>query len=102
MSLSSLEVVGVVEKIYGNNNYLVTAEVNGKTIELKCHMSGRMLKHRISVLNGDQVTVEVPPPFDKGRITFRGVKKPREEQDGGKQSRTKERKRAKGKGARRR
>jgi len=97
----TLEVVGTIEKVYGNNNYLVQAEHEGKSLEIKCHMAGRMQKHKISVLPGDQVTVELPSPYDKGRIIFRGVKKPKEEAKAEKQQRTKERKRPKGRGARR-
>lgn len=94
-----LEVVGILEKVYGNNNYLVIVEIEEQKVNLKCHMSGRMLRHRIRVLPGDQVTLEIPPPYDKGRITFRGVKQDRP--DGETQKRTKERKRPKGRGARR-
>jgi len=97
----TLEIAGIVEKIYGNNNYLVHVEHEDKHLAIMCHMSGRMLKHRINILAGDQVTVEVPPPYDKGRIVFRGVKEPREEGKAEKQRRTKERKRPKGRGARR-
>ncbi len=94
-----LEVVGTLEKVYGNNNYLVIVELEDRKMELQCHMSGRMLRHRIRILPGDQVTMDVPHPYDKGRITFRGVKQARPE--GGAQKRNKERKRPKGRGARR-
>ena len=99
MPSNTLETTGIVEKIYGNNNYLVSSETDQGKIALPCHMSGRMLKNKINVLPGDTVTLEIPPPYNKGRITFRGVKQsPGESRE--KQERTKEIKRPKGRGAR--
>ena len=43
------------------NDHLITA-----------HISGRMRKNYIRILNGDSVTVEMSPyDLSKGRITFR-------------------------------
>lgn len=43
---------------------------DGQTI--MCHVSGKIRKHFINILPGDQVTVVVSPyDLDKGRITFR-------------------------------
>lgn len=40
--------------------------------EMIAYMSGRMKKHRIRVLAGDRVTVEMTPyDLTKGRIVFR-------------------------------
>jgi translation initiation factor IF-1 len=40
--------------------------------EILAHTAGKMRKHRIRVLAGDQVTVEMTPyDLTKGRITFR-------------------------------
>jgi len=40
--------------------------------EILAHTAGKMRKHRIRVLVGDQVTVEMTPyDLTKGRITFR-------------------------------
>ena len=40
--------------------------------EVLAHTAGKMRKHRIRVLAGDRVTVEMTPyDLTKGRITFR-------------------------------
>lgn len=40
--------------------------------EIIAHTSGRMRKHKIRVMVGDRVTVEMTPyDLTKGRITFR-------------------------------
>ncbi len=40
--------------------------------EILAHTAGKMRKHRIRVLAGDRVTVELTPyDLTKGRITFR-------------------------------
>ena len=40
--------------------------------EILAHTAGKMRKHRIRVLAGDQVSVEMTPyDLTKGRITFR-------------------------------
>jgi len=69
-----LETTGSVLKVLGNNNYLVEVAVGENTKEVLCHLGGKMRRFKINVIPGDEVTVEVPPPYDKGRITFRGKK----------------------------
>ena len=40
--------------------------------EILCHLSGRMRMHRIMILPGDKVKVEMTPyDLSKGRITYR-------------------------------
>jgi translation initiation factor IF-1 len=73
------ETTGTIQKILGNNNYLVDAKLGEKTAPVLCHLSGRIRQYNISIIVGDLVTLEMSPPFDKGRITFRGVKVPRED-----------------------
>lgn len=68
---SETEISGVVNRVLGNNNYEVVAEINGKEVLILCYLSGKMRQFKISVLAGDRVKIEVPPPYDKGRITFR-------------------------------
>lgn len=92
------EGVGVVEKILGNNNYQVEIGEGDAVKSVLCHLSGKMRRFRINVIPGDEVTVEVPPPYDKGRITFRGRKEDRPERPAGKKN---NRKRPKGRGGRR-
>ena len=64
-----LEFEGVVDEILPNAMFKVTLENNH---EILAHTAGRMRKHRIRVLAGDKVTVEMPPyDLTKGRITYR-------------------------------
>jgi translation initiation factor IF-1 len=50
-----------VFKVQLDNNHIITA-----------HISGRMRKNYIRILNGDKVTVEITPyDLNKGRIIFR-------------------------------
>lgn len=42
-------------------------------IQVLCHVSGRMRRHRIRMLPGDVVTIEMSPyDLSKGRIVYRG------------------------------
>ena len=64
-----LEFEGVVDEILPNAKFKVTLENNH---EILAHTAGRMRKHRIRVLAGDKVTVEMTPyDLTKGRITYR-------------------------------
>lgn len=60
---------GVIEKSLPNTMFLVRAD-NG--MEVLTTLAGRMRRHRIRVLLGDRVTLEVSA-YDptRGRITFR-------------------------------
>jgi translation initiation factor IF-1 len=64
-------VLGTVTTVHGNNMYRVELEVCGSLQKLLCHLSGKMLRHKINVVSGDRVRVDVNPPYDRGRITFR-------------------------------
>ena len=64
-----LEFKGVVTEILPNAMFRVELE-NGH--EILAHAADKMRKHRIRVLQGDTVTVEMTPyDLTKGRITFR-------------------------------
>jgi translation initiation factor IF-1 len=64
-----LEFKGVVTEILPNAMFRVELE-NGH--EILAHAAGKMRKHRIRVLQGDTVLVEMTPyDLTKGRITFR-------------------------------
>ena len=64
-----LEFEGVVDEILPNAMFKVTLENNH---EILAHTAGRMRKHRIRVLAGDKVTVEMTPyDLTKGRIVYR-------------------------------
>lgn len=68
----TLETTGEVVSVLGNNNYHVQVKVTAeKSITPLCHLSGKMRRFKINVIVGDKVKVVVPPPYDKGRITFR-------------------------------
>lgn len=64
-----IEFQGKVIELLPNAMFRVQLE-NGH--EILAHTSGKMRKHRIRVLAGDAVTVEMTPyDLTKGRITFR-------------------------------
>ena len=70
-----IEVIGTVLKVFGNNKYNVEiGETEDQKREILCHLGGKMRRFKINIIPGDEVTLEVPPPYDKGRITFRGKK----------------------------
>ena len=65
-------VQGKILAVLGNNNYRVLISLEeGQEVELLCYLCGKMQRHRISVVPGDQVRVAVAAPFDRGRITLR-------------------------------
>ncbi len=64
-----IEMDGVVTEALPNTMFRVKLD-NGHII--LCHMSGKMRKNYIRILEGDRVKVEMTPyDLTKGRITFR-------------------------------
>ena len=64
-----IEMEGTVVETLPNTMFRVDLE-NGHLIT--AHISGKMRKHYIRILTGDQVTVEMTPyDLSKGRITYR-------------------------------
>jgi translation initiation factor IF-1 len=64
-----VELGGVVTEVLPQTRFRVTLE-NG--IEVTAYASGKMRKHRIRILAGDRVTLEMSPyDLSKGRINFR-------------------------------
>lgn len=64
-----IEVAGVVEELLPSATFKVRLD-NGH--EILAHLSGKMRMHRIRILPGDEVTVELTPyDLTKGRITYR-------------------------------
>ncbi|WP_255989444.1 translation initiation factor IF-1 [Chitinolyticbacter albus] len=64
-----VEMEGVVIELLPDSRFRV-ALTNG--IEINAYASGKMRKHRIRVLAGDRVTVEMSPyDLTKGRVSFR-------------------------------
>tara|TARA_B100001027_G_C16178467_1_gene290313 strand:+ start:313 stop:531 length:219 start_codon:yes stop_codon:yes gene_type:complete len=64
-----LEYEGVVKEILPNAMFKVQLD---NSHEILAHTAGRMRKHRIRILAGDKVTVEMSTyDLTKGRIIFR-------------------------------
>ena len=64
-----LEFEGIVTELLPNAMFRVKLE---NEHEILAHTAGKMRKHRIRVLAGDRVNVEMTPyDLSKGRITFR-------------------------------
>ncbi|GIK99208.1 MAG: translation initiation factor IF-1 [Alphaproteobacteria bacterium] len=64
-----IEFDGVVVDMLPDARYLVRLENGHETL---AYTSGKMRKHRIRILAGDRVTVEMTPyDLTKSRITFR-------------------------------
>ena len=64
-----LEMNGVVSEMLPDSRYRVTLD-NGH--ELVAYTAGKMRKHRIRIIAGDRVSLELSPyDLTKGRITFR-------------------------------
>jgi translation initiation factor IF-1 len=64
-----IEMEGVVNEVKPDTRFIVELE-NGHNVV--AYMSGKMRKHRIRILAGDKVRIEMTPyDLGKGRITFR-------------------------------
>jgi translation initiation factor IF-1 len=64
-----IEMEGVVAEVMADTRFRVTLD-NG--MEVGAYASGKMRKHRIRILAGDKVTLEMSPyDLTKGRISFR-------------------------------
>ena len=64
-----IEMEGVVNEVLPDSRYKVTLD-NG--MEVSAYASGKMKKHRIRILAGDKVTLELSPyDLTKARISFR-------------------------------
>jgi len=60
---------GTVSEVLPDTRFVVKLE-NG--VEITAYLSGKMRKHRIRILAGDKVTLEMSPyDLTKGRINFR-------------------------------
>lgn len=65
----TIQIEGVVDEVLPDTRFRVLLE-NGHVII--AYMAGKMRKHRIRILAGDKVSVELTPyDLSKGRITFR-------------------------------
>jgi translation initiation factor IF-1 len=68
-----IEMHGVVDEVLPDSRFRVKLE-NGH--ELVAYAAGRMKKHHIRILAGDNVSLELSPyDLSKGRITFRHLER---------------------------
>ena len=66
-----IEMNGLVNEVLPDSRFRVTLD-NGHS--LVAYTAGRMRKHHIRILAGDQVSLELSPyDLTKGRITFRHI-----------------------------
>jgi len=66
-----VEMNGVVMEVLPDSRFRVTLD-NGH--QLVAYTGGKMKKHRIRILAGDKVTLELSPyDINNGRITFRHI-----------------------------
>lgn len=66
-----IEMHGQVMEVLPDARYRVTLD-NGH--QLVAYTAGKMRKHRIRILAGDKITLEMSPyDISKGRITFRHI-----------------------------
>jgi len=64
-----IEMEGTVNEVLPDTRYRVTLE-NGHTVI--AYVAGKMRKHRITIIAGDRVSLELTPyDLTKGRINFR-------------------------------
>jgi translation initiation factor IF-1 len=52
-------------------NLMFRVKLNGSGEEVLAHMAGKMKLHKIRVLPGDRVLIELSPDGEKGRIVRR-------------------------------
>jgi translation initiation factor IF-1 len=68
-----IEMRGIVDEILPDSRYRVTLDNGHKLI---AYTGGKMRKHRIRILAGDNVSLELSPyDLSKGRITFRHLER---------------------------
>ena len=73
MAKDVIELVGVVEESFPNATFKVRIlSPQAKDHTILCTLAGRMRVHRVRILPGDRVKVEMTPyDLEKGRICFR-------------------------------
>jgi len=73
VSKDVIELIGVVEETFPNAMFQVRIlSSQAKDHSLLCHLAGRMRVHRVRILPGDRVKIEMTPyDLQKGRIIYR-------------------------------
>jgi translation initiation factor IF-1 len=65
-----IELTGTVEEVLPGNMFRV--KVDNMPSILLCYMSGKLKQHKIRIILGDSVKIEVSPyDLTKGRVTYR-------------------------------
>ena len=65
-----IELTGRVEEVLPNSTFRV--KVDKIEHQMLCYMGGRLKQHKIKIIMGDNVKLEVSPyDLTKGRITYR-------------------------------
>lgn len=65
-----IEVEGIVEEVLPGNMFRV--KVDNMSHTLVCYMGGKLKQHKIRVILGDRVKIELSPyDLTKGRVTYR-------------------------------
>jgi translation initiation factor IF-1 len=65
-----IELTGQVDEVLPGSMYRV--KVDNLPNTLLCYMGGRLKQHKIRIILGDKVRVEVSPyDLTKGRVTYR-------------------------------
>jgi translation initiation factor IF-1 len=75
MSGDMIEAEGTVLSEQRGGVYIVDAHVGALRREVLAKLSGHLIKHRIRIVAGDTVQLELSPyDLRRGRITWRGPK----------------------------
>ena len=65
-----LELTGTVEEVLPGNMFRV--KIDNISNVILCYMGGKLKQHKIRIILGDKVKVEVSPyDLTKGRVTYR-------------------------------
>lgn len=65
-----IELTGAVEEVLPGNMFRV--KVDNMPNPLLCYMGGKLKQHKIRIILGDKVKIEVSPyDLSKGRVTYR-------------------------------
>lgn len=69
-NLDLIELTGKVTEVLPNSMFRI--KVENMEHELICYMGGKLKQHKIKVVIGDNVKIEVSPyDLTKGRVTYR-------------------------------
>lgn len=65
-----IEIIGTVDEVLPGNMFRVKIEQS--TTPILCYMGGKLKQHKIRIILGDSVKIEVSPyDLTKGRISYR-------------------------------